>query len=112
MRELINIAGRLVDNKKNIPVIYVAGKVTNLPYNEVYAKFKVKQMELEAKGYYVLNPCDLIAADCEWEEAMRISVMALSSAHYIYLLPDWWQSEGAKLERALALKLRIPTIED
>ena len=106
-------AAEVLLNDFNLPVVYIAGKVTGLPYKEVSAKFKMKQLELEAMDFFVLNPVDVINdADCSWQEAMRVSLMLLVNADYIYLLPDWWDSDGATLERELAMKLGIGTIED
>ena len=105
-------AAEVLDNTFNLPVIYIAGKVTGLPYKEVTAKFKIKQLELEAMDFFVLNPVDVINdEDCNWQEAMRVSVMLLANADYICLLPDWWDSDGAKLERELAMRLGISSFE-
>lgn len=108
----INVA-EILQNDLNLPVIYIAGKVSGLPYEEVKRKFKMKQLQLEALDFFVLNPVDIVAdGDCSWTEAMRVSVMLLANADFICLLPDWKDSEGAKLEMALALKLGINTIND
>lgn len=104
-------AAEVLQNDFNYPVVYIAGRVTGLPYDEVYAKFRAKQLELEADQFFVLNPCEHIAADCDWEEAMRTAIMLLVNADFICLLPDWSESEGAKLERSLALKLGIHSID-
>lgn len=92
-------------------IVYIAGKVTGLPYNEVYAKFKVKQLELESHGYEVVNPCEITPSDADWQSAMRICIAALVQCHSICLLPCWIDSEGAKVERSLAIKLGINTLE-
>lgn len=113
IKNLINICARLVQNKSKLPVVYIAGQVTGLDYDEVYAKFKAKQRELEANGYFVLNPCDLIPppAHGSWGKEMCIAIVALVCARYICLLPDWHLSRGAKVERELALVLGISTME-
>ena len=41
--------------------IYLAGKVTGLPIHEVTMKFGSKQKQLEAKGYEVINPLELVS---------------------------------------------------
>jgi hypothetical protein len=100
----------LIEN--NQPVVYIAGKVTDLPYDEVYAKFMAKQLELEAQNFIVLNPCMHIDKNEHWETAMRQALKLLLDADFICLLPDWADSKGAKLERDLALCLNIPTINE
>lgn len=109
--ELTNTAKYLLENKDELPVVYIAGKVTGLPYQQVYTKFKAKQLELEKQGFFVLNPCEHIAATADWQEAMRTALVLLTSSQHIYLLPDWRFSEGATVERCLALKLGINTLE-
>lgn len=94
------------------PVVYLAGKVTGLTQQEVYTKFMAKQLELEAQGFLVLNPCNVIAHDSPWDRAMRVAIGMLCTADYICLLHDWHLSRGAKVERELALLLNIPSIDD
>lgn len=91
--------------------VYIAGKVTGLPYQEVYAKFKVAQLELEHKGYQVINPCEITPSDADWNIAMRTCISALCNCQFIYLLPCWTESKGATIERSIAITLGISTIE-
>lgn len=92
-------------------VVYIAGKVTGLPYKEVVVKFHKAQIALEQAGYYVINPVALVHQDANWQHAMRICLSYLPFADYIHLLHDWQDSQGATLERDLATKLGIPSIE-
>lgn len=108
---LIAIANHLNTNTGKLPVVYIAGKVTGLPYNEVWQKFKVKQIELQHDGFFVLNPCDFITEQEDWQQAMRIAVILLSVSNSIYLLHDWHLSTGATLERNLSQPLGITTME-
>jgi len=108
---LKNLLTHLLTNTKNLPVVYVAGKVTNLPYNEVWTKFKVKQLELESKGFFVINPMEHVNETEGWQKAMRICVMLLAVSDHVCLLNDWHLSKGATLERNLALPLGINFIE-
>lgn len=97
--------------EENKLTIYLAGKVSGLPYPVVYAKFRAKQLELEALGHQVLNPCEIIPEDAPWREAMRTAIMLLCTSDYICLLPCWKTSKGARLERFLARILNIPNID-
>lgn len=96
----------------NEAIVYIAGKVTGLPYDEVYAKFRAAQLKLEAQGYNVYNPCEHIDKHEHWEQAMRKAIILLCKSDFIYLLPDWHLSDGAKVEWELALKLNIPPIHE
>lgn len=93
-------------------VIYISGAVTGLPYHEVYQKFKTAETHWRAKGWEVLNPCDLSTGDADWKEAMRISLAAVTVSDAIYMLPDWTKSRGATMERYTASNLGIEIIEE
>lgn len=91
--------------------VYIAGKVTGLKYTEVYEKFKIMQLRLEAMGFEVVNPCDITAADAAWRDAMRTCIKALLECDSICLLPCWGFSKGATIERNLALTLGMNVLE-
>jgi len=92
-------------------VVYISGKVTGLEYVEAWLKFANAQSLLEIKGYTVINPMHLVAEEASWQDAMRICISYLPHANFIYLLPDWEDSEGAKIEKYLADKLGIKHLE-
>lgn len=79
-------------------VVYIAGKVTGLPYDEVVAKFSKAEAKLKAKGCEVVNPIKLCPKDMDWDKCMEICIDALENCDYIYLLPDWKDSRGARRE--------------
>lgn len=104
-------AAEVLENVNNWPIVYIAGQVTGLPYNEVWTKFKAKQLELEAQEFHVINPLEHLDEKCEWKEAMRSCIMLLMNADFICLLPDWHKSKGATMERMLSIQLGIPSID-
>jgi len=94
----------------NKPKIYIAGKVTGLKLEDVTAKFKEVQQELESDGYEVINPIEVVAdPNTNWKNAMKLCIAALVQCNSIYLLPCWQDSKGAQLEYSLAkgIGLRI-----
>ncbi|MBD3748964.1 MAG: DUF4406 domain-containing protein [Sphingobacteriales bacterium] len=93
------------------PVVYIAGKVTGLPFDEVKEKFHTAHRMLEQKGYYVINPVAIVHPEADWKEAMRICISFLPHADFIYPLPCWIHSEGATIEVKLAVNLGIPRLK-
>lgn len=89
------------------PVVYIAGKVTGLPINQVIANFAKAQIKLVDAGYFVINPTQLVHPEANWKHAMRICLSFLPHADFIYLLDNWEQSEGAKWENQTAKRLGI-----
>jgi len=79
--------------------IYVAGKVTGLPYNQVVEKFKHACSFIKSMGYEPINPLDFVPnKEATWDEAKPYLMPHIKRAHAIYLINDWSQSDGAKQE--------------
>lgn len=87
--------------------IYIAGKVTGLNYCEAFTEFKKIEKGLIAQGYEVINPLEIVPSNSSWEDAMKICIRELTSCYAIYLLPNWHQSRGAKLEARIASELGL-----
>lgn len=112
-------------------IVYIAGGVKGLPVAGVMKKFEAKHMELEALGYKVYNPI----AEVYMENANRATFAAVNGpslpklndedtrnqtigfclylmchCEEVYLLPGWQESQGATLERDVALRLGIKVI--
>ena len=78
--------------------VYIAGKVSDLPYAETYQKFLAIEQMLINLGQTVVNPMKLVPEGCDWHSAMRICIPEMYKCTAIYLLPDWHQSTGANIE--------------
>ena len=88
--------------------IYIAGKVTGLPAEPTALKFKEAKDELEAKGFDVINPIELINNPKEdWDVAMNKCLEALEFCDAIYMLPCYTESKGAMIEHRKATKLGL-----
>jgi hypothetical protein len=89
--------------------IYIAGKVTGLPIVEVTHKFGQAQVDLEAKGFTVINPLAVVNDwHCPWPIAMRKCIAAMMTADAVLALPDWSASKGATVEVELAHIVGLP----
>ena len=85
-----------------MPRVYIAGKVTGEPPKECREKFIKAEFLLKKRGFSVVNPTRLVSPTSDWQNAMRICIKNLAECDAIYMLPDWKQSKGAKLEHAIA----------
>ncbi len=90
--------------------IYIAGKVTGLPWAETSMKFGAHQKKLINEGHQPIVPLDLCNKDDDWQSAMRKCIAALITCEEIHLLHDWMYSPGARLERTLAFELGIKIV--
>lgn len=92
-------------------LIYISGKVSGLDPMDVFLKFLESEQKLIAHGYEVFNPTAWLTPETDWQQAMKLCIAILPMCDGIYLLPDWHQSRGAKIERDTALMLGMPVIE-
>ena len=93
--------------------IYIAGKVTGLPIEEVKVKFGAAQSLLRSKGFKAINPLEVVNdLEATWEDAMKKCIAALVAVDAVYLLPCYTNSPGAKLELKIAEELCIPVCTD
>ena len=79
--------------------IYIAGKIAGNP--DYRAQFEAASSNLRAQGHTVLNPAHNPEGLTRLEY-MRIDLAMLSNCDAIYLLPNWQDSPGARLERQFA----------
>ena len=93
--------------------IYIAGKVTGLPQQEVTNKFADVQINLERFGFKVVNPIEVVGDwNVTWDTAMKKCIKALIDCDAIYLMDCHTQSVGAMIELQLAINLKIPYVNN
>lgn len=79
--------------------VYVSGKITGL---EDYEKhFNDAEKKLKLLGHKVMNPAAL-AKGFEWDDYMPICFAMINACDMVYMLPNWEDSKGAKLEKHYA----------
>lgn len=78
--------------------IYIAGKITgDKGYRE---KFAAVEAALWAQGFTVINPA-VLPEGMRPADYMRVCLAMVEIADEVVFLPDWQESQGAKLEMAL-----------
>lgn len=91
--------------------IYIAGKVTGLPWQEVEDKFLEAAKIIQQHGAIPEEPIYYCLASWSWQKCMRTCLKVLLSCDKILLLPDWKQSRGARIEFLVALATGIPILK-
>lgn len=90
---------------------YIAGKVSGLEYAAVERKFAGAAFILARGGYEPINPTKLCNPKWGWWRCMAVCLWNLLKCKCIMLLPDWYDSRGARIEMKLAKFLGIRFIE-
>ena len=92
--------------------VYISGKVTGRPIEEAQEQFREAELKIKKMGYNVINPTKHGIIDgYEWADYMKQDIKLLCDCDYIYQLPNWEESKGAKLEYQIAIALSIPTLK-
>ena len=89
--------------------MYISGKITGLPMHEVVNKFSFHATLLMLKGYLPINPMEVSKySDCKtWHDYMEEDIAALLRCDAIYMLKDWGQSKGARVEYQIAKEMGL-----
>jgi len=80
--------------------VYIAGKITDNPdYMEQFAE---AEKVLKQAGYAVMNPT-ILPAGFEHHEYMKVCLGMVDACKSVYMLNNWRDSKGAKMEHDWAL---------
>jgi hypothetical protein len=85
--------------------IFISGKVSGISPIQAYTKFRTAEFRLnnEIEKYRVINPISLCKSTYPWWLCMVICLYnLLFKADYIYMLDNWQDSRGAKIEHKVA----------
>ena len=92
--------------------VYISGRVSGLPYEEVKAKFEAAALHLRYENYEPIIPLVDGAKDSEWVRLIQRSMDLLSKCDGIYMIDGWNRSFGAQIEYLVATKLGLFIIEE
>ena len=85
--------------------IYISGKITGFPIDDVRDRFNTAESFLESAGFEVVNPLkNGLAVSEPWERHIVKDVELLMSCDAIYMLDCWRSSRGARIEYNIALE--------
>lgn len=103
----------LKNEKKSI--IYISGKIAGLDPYTAKQNFLSAQTTLEFnnKGCTIINPYDLHVISnllVTWEEYMLQDIKFLFRCNTIFMLSNWEDSKGARIERAIAIEMEMKVL--
>lgn len=91
--------------------IYISGKITGLTPEEAFNLFNNAEIYLKEKGFEVINPMTIPHDhDKTWLNYMRNDLKALLDCDALFMLYNWKDSKGAKVEHDLAESLGLEII--
>lgn len=91
--------------------IYIAGKITGLTEPRYKYLFETAEQGFLLLKYEVINPVKLPDDhDKSWKAYMRVCLPALRTCNYIFMLNNWADSRGARLEEWYAKRYGIKPI--
>lgn len=99
--------------------VYISGKISGLSRSEYLKNFKDAEDKLKSVGYSVINPAKELdeLADKpkltekeKWSILMKESLKLMLQCEYFCMLDGWEDSEGAKIERDLAIKIGMSRV--
>lgn len=90
--------------------IYISGKITGLHKRDYRGKFKAAANRLRDQGHTVVDPSRLDVYDLTYAQYMAIDTTLLSFCDGIYMLDNWQDSNGAKLEKEYAESLGLKVL--
>lgn len=94
--------------------VYISGQITGLEETAYMFLFGAVEKFLKRDGYEPVSPVRFTEFEnpenMEWKDFMRRDIKLLCDCDCIFLLPNWTQSKGARLEATIADALGIPCI--
>lgn len=82
---------------------YISGKISGLPTDQVTAKFQQAEQQIRAFGHEPVNPINNgLGSEASWNEHLVADVALLLECDAIYLLKDWDDSRGSRIEANIA----------
>lgn len=91
--------------------VYISGRISGLPYEEVKENFKRAEEYLIAQGYETVSPLDLSPdPSLSWEEHMKKDLAGMLQCDAICMIDGWEKSRGAILEHYIARQLGMKEV--
>lgn len=87
--------------------VYISGKITGPHPREYRGKFKAAVRKLNEMGHEAINPARMDVYNLTYAQYMAIDGMLVKFSDAIYMLDNWEDSKGARMEKELAESLGL-----
>ena len=89
--------------------IYISGKISGTDITETRKRFAAAAKAMKRLGYEPVNPLDNELSEHDnWEAHIVKDIATLLQCKAIYMLQDWQDSKGARIEYYIATQIGIP----
>ena len=89
--------------------IYISGKISGTNLTETRKRFAAAAKAMKRLGYEPVNPLDNgLSEQDTWEVHIIKDIATLLQCKAIYMLQDWQDSKGARIEYYIATEIGMP----
>ncbi|MGE0294919.1 MAG: DUF4406 domain-containing protein [Hyphomonadaceae bacterium] len=83
--------------------IYISGKISGLDYDDAFDSFSEAEDWVLIHGHEAVNPMKKVSEQqgFTWEQYMLEDIAILFACDGIFMLRNWQDSKGARIERAI-----------
>lgn len=85
--------------------VFISGRVSGLKPETVRKNFARVEKKYKAIGYEVVNPIKLCDKEWSWFRCMVVCLWNLAKCDYVYMIPNYKKSRGARIEHCFARTL-------
>lgn len=91
--------------------VYVSGRISGLNEDDVNSKFRKGMNDVIEMGHEAVNPLNNgLPKSASWGEHMVRDIEMLMSCEAIYMLHNWKESRGARIELNIAIEMGFKVI--
>ena len=89
--------------------IYISGKISGTNLTETHARFAAVAKAMKRLDYEPVNPFENGLTEHDtWKAHMLKDIADLLQCKAIYMLQDWQDSKGARIEHYIATEIGMP----
>ena len=89
--------------------IYISGKISGTDLTETRKRFAAVAKAMKRLGVEPINPLENgLSEHDSWESHIIKDIATLLQCKAIYMLQDWQDSKGARIEHYIAIEIGIP----